>query len=88
MIHPLPEIPFPIDSGRKLNVHRRPEDVQDNIFVIGDLNINFDNLKKGDTYSDLSYLCDTFSLSNLVNGLTFVKSQNSTSIDVMLTNMK
>ena len=31
-------------------------------------------------------LCDTFSLFNLVNGVTCVKSQNSTSIDVMFTN--
>ena len=34
----------------------------------------------------MSDLCDTFSLSNLVNGVTCVKSQNGTSIDVMLTN--
>ena len=34
----------------------------------------------------MSDICDTFSLSNLVNGVTCVKSQNGTSIDVMLTN--
>ena len=56
-----------------------------NILIIGDLNINFDNLEKRDTHSHMSDLCDTFSLSNLVNGVTCVKSQNSTSIDVMLT---
>ena len=56
------------------------------ILIIRDLNINFDNLKKGDTHSHLSDLCDTFSLSNFVNGVTCIKSQNSTSIDVMLTN--
>ena len=42
--------------------------------------------KRGYTYSHLSDLCDTFLLSNLVNGVTCVKSQNGTSIDVMLTN--
>ena len=64
------------------NIARKYE----NILVIEDLNINFDNLKKGDTHSHLSDLCDTFSLSNLVNGIACVKSQNTTSIDVMLTN--
>ena len=64
------------------NIARKYE----NILIIGDLNINFDNLKKGDTHSHMSDLCDTFSLSNLVNGVTCVKSQNGTSIDVMLTN--
>ena len=34
----------------------------------------------------MSDLCGTFLLSNLVNGVTCVKSQNGTSIDVMLTN--
>ena len=34
----------------------------------------------------MSDLCDTFSLSNLVNGVTCVRSQNGTSTDVMLTN--
>ena len=58
----------------------------ENILIIGDLNINFDNLKMADTHSHMSDLCDTFSLSNLVNGVTCVKSQNGTSIDVMLTN--
>ena len=58
----------------------------ENILIIVDLNINFDNLRKGDIYSHLPDLCDTFSLSNLVNGVTCVKSQNGTSIDVMLTN--
>ena len=53
---------------------------------LGDLNINFDNLEKGDTHSHKSDLWDTFSLFNLVNGVTCVKSQNDTSIDVMLTN--
>ena len=49
----------------------------ENILIIGDLNINFDNA---------TYLCDTFSLSNLVNGVTCVKSQNGTSIDEMFRN--
>ena len=64
------------------NIARKYE----NIFIIGDLNINSDNLKKGDTHSHLSDLCDTFSLSDLVNGVTCVKSQNGTSINVMLIN--
>ena len=64
------------------NIARKYE----NILVIEDLNINFDNLKKGDTHSHLSDLCDTFSLSNLVNDITCVISQNTTSIDVMFTN--
>ena len=51
------------------NIARKYE----NILVIEDLNINFDNLKKGDTHSHLSDLCDTFSLSNLVNGVISVK---------------
>ena len=58
----------------------------ENILIIVDLNINLDSLKKGDTHSHLSDLCDTFSLFNLVNGVTCVKSQSGTSIDVMLPN--
>ena len=58
------------------NIARKYE----NILIIGNLNINYDNLKKADAHSHLSYLCDTFSLSNLVNGVTCVKSQNNTSI--------
>ena len=64
------------------NITRKYE----NILIIGNLNINLDNLKKGDTHSHLSDLCDTFSLSNLVNGVACVKSQNGTSINAMLTN--
>ena len=64
------------------NIARKYE----NILILGDLNINSDNLKKGDTNSHLSDLCDTFLLSNLANGITCIKSQNGTSIDVMLTN--
>ena len=52
------------------NIARKYE----NILIIGDLNINFDNLKMGDRHSHMSDLCDTFSLSNLVNGVTCVKS--------------
>ena len=58
----------------------------ENILIIGDLSIDFDNLKKGDTHNHMSDLCDTCSLSNLVNGVTRVKSQSSTSIGVILTN--
>ena len=57
-----------------------------NILIIGDLKINCDILKMGDTHSHMSDLCDVFSLSNLVNGVTCVKSQNGTSIDLMLAN--
>ena len=64
------------------NIARKYE----NLLIIGDLNINFDNLKKGDTHSHLSDLYDTFSLSNLANGVACVKPQNATSINVMLTN--
>ena len=55
------------------NITRKYE----NILIIGDLSINFDNLKRGDTHSHMSDLCDTFSLSNLVNGVTWVKSQTA-----------
>ena len=58
----------------------------ENILIIWDLNINFDNIKMGDTHSHMYDLCDTFSLFNLVNDVTCVKSQNGTSIYVMLTN--
>ena len=74
---------FSMELNKSLcNIARKYE----NILIIGDLNINFDNLKKGDRHSHLSDLCDTFLLSNLANGVTCVKSQNGTSIDVMLTN--
>ena len=45
----------------------------ENVVIIGDLNANFDNLQKGDKDSHMSDLCDTYSLSNLVNGVTCVK---------------
>ena len=64
------------------NIARKHE----NMLIIGDLNINFGNLKMGDTHSHMSDLCDTLLLSNLVNDVTCVKSQNDISIDVMLTN--
>ena len=57
----------------------------DDIILIRDLNIDFDNLKKGDTHSHLHDLCDTFSLCSLIKGITCVKLQNSISIDLMLT---
>ena len=47
---------------------------------------NNNKAKMSDSHSHMSDLSDTFSLSNLVNGVTRVKSQNGTSIDVMLTN--
>ena len=51
-----------------------------------DLNIDINNLKKWDTHSHLAGLCGTFSLFNLVNDATCVKSQNGISLDVRLTN--
>ena len=57
------------------NIARKYE----NIPIMGDLKINFDNIRKGDTHSHLSDLCNTFSLSNLSN-------LNGKSIDVMLAN--
>ena len=45
----------------------------ENVVIIGDLKTNFDNLQKGDKDSHMSDLCDTYSLSNLVNGVTCVK---------------
>ena len=54
--------------------------------LIWDLNINFDIVKRGDIHSHLSDLCDTCSLSNLLNDISCIKSQNATSIDVMLAN--
>ena len=44
-----------------------------NRLIIGDSNINFGNLKRGDIHSYLPDLCDTFLLSNLVNSVTCVK---------------
>ena len=64
------------------NIARKYE----NILIRGYLNINFKNQEKGDTHSHLSHLCDTFSLSNLANGVICFKSENGTCIDVMLTN--
>ena len=43
------------------------------MLITGDLNINFDKLKKGYIHSHMSNLCDTFSLSNLESGVTCVK---------------
>ena len=57
----------------------------ENILIIGDLNIDTSNKKK-DNGNDLSDLCDTFSLKNLITDITSVKSTNGTSIDVLLTN--
>ena len=75
---------FFMESNKSLcNIARKYKNI---LIVGGDLNINFDNLKKRDTHSSLSNLCDAFLLSNLVNGITCVKSQNGISIDVMLTN--
>ena len=56
------------------------------MLIIWDLNIDFHNLKKRGAYSHLSDLCNTFSLCNLENDITCVKSQNGLSIDVMLPN--
>ena len=57
----------------------------DNIIVIGDLNIDL-TTPSTDTYNLLSELCATFNLKNLVKGITCNKSQQGSSIDVILTN--
>ena len=57
----------------------------ENILIIGNLNIDTSNRKK-DNGTDLSNLCDTFSLKNSITDITCVKSTNRTSIDVFLTN--
>ena len=57
----------------------------ENFMLIGDLNV--DTLDKTkDTKNYFSEMCDTFSLTNLINGKTCFKSYEGTSVDVMLTN--
>jgi hypothetical protein len=53
--------------------------------VIGDLNIDL-TVRLSDTHNFLSELCATFNLKNLVKGITCNKSQEGSSIDVILTN--
>ena len=57
----------------------------ENFIIMGDLNIDTADKTK-DTCSYLSDLCDTFSLTNIINGKTCFKAQKGTSIDVLLTN--
>ena len=57
----------------------------ENILVIGDLNIDM-SIPNNDKNHFLSELCDTFDMQNLVKVKTCDKSQNGTSIDVILTN--
>ena len=52
---------------------------------MGDLHIDTADKTK-DTYVLLSDLCDTFSLTNIINGKTCFKAQKGTSVDVLLTN--
>ena len=52
---------------------------------MGDLNIDTADKTK-DTCNYLSDLCDTFSLTNIINGKTCFRAQKGTSIDVLLTN--
>ena len=63
------------------NIARKYE----NVLLVGDLNIDILDKKK-DSKNYLSNLCDPFSLSNLISGVTCVKSSVGSSIDVMLTN--
>ena len=63
------------------NVTRKYE----NVLVVGDLNIDI-LYKKKDSKNYLSDFCATFSLSNLISEVTWVKSLVGSSIDVMLTN--
>ena len=51
---------------------------------MGNLNIDTADKTK-DTCKYLSDLCDTFSLTNIINGKTCSKAQKGTSIDVLLT---
>ena len=56
------------------------------IFIImGHLNIDTVDKTK-DTCNYLSDLCDTFSLTNIINGKTCFKAQKGTSINVLITN--
>ena len=57
----------------------------DNIIVMGDLNIDISDKRK-DNNNFLSYLCDTFSLQNIIAGKTWHKNNVGTSIDIILTN--
>ena len=52
---------------------------------MGDLNIDTADITKN-ACNYLSDLCDTFSLTNIINGKTCFKAQKGTSIDVLLTN--
>ena len=52
---------------------------------MGDLHIDTADKTKG-TCTYLSELCDTFSLTNIINGKTCFKAQKGASIDVLLTN--
>ena len=55
-----------------------------NFIIMGDLNIDTDDKTK-DTCNYLPDLCDTFSLTNIINGKTCFKAQKGASIDVLLT---
>ena len=57
----------------------------DNIIVMGDLNIDISDIRKGNK-NFLSDHCDTFFLQNIIAGKTCHKSNVGTSIDIMLTN--
>ena len=57
----------------------------ENIIVIGDLNIDLTN-PSTDTFNLLSELCANFNLKNLIKGITCNKSEQGSSIDVILTN--
>ena len=50
---------------------------------MGDLNIDTADKTK-DTCNYLSDLCDTFSLTNIINGKTCFKAQKGTSVDLLL----
>ena len=57
----------------------------DNIIVMGDLNIDISNKRKGNNKFLADY-CDTFSLQNIITGKSWHKSSTDISIDLMLTN--
>lgn len=57
----------------------------DNVVVMGDLNIDCDD-KSTTGFDDLTTLCDTYNLKNLIKGKTCFTSTRSTLLDIFLTN--
>ena len=70
------------DLSTSLN---RALDRYDNVIVMGDINIETQN-KTDPGFDKLASFCDVFGLSNLVTSKTCFTKNNSSSIDVILTN--